>query len=147
MLGEVASAANVDPSGIPTSPDGCGVVTYALPLERMAHAFSQLEALDGGRRAADAMRARPELISGPGGADTELMWLGGGWVAKGGAEGLLCAERDGLGVALKVEDGATRAMRSALAVFLARLGFETGELGHVPVTNSRGEAVGELCAR
>jgi L-asparaginase II len=94
------------------------------------------------------MRARPELISGPGGADTELMLLRGGWVAKGGAEGLLCAASgEALGVALKVEDGATRAVRSALAAFLARLGFETGELGEVPVTNSRGEVVGDLRAR
>ena len=44
-----------------------------------------------------------------GAADTELMRLGDGWVAKGGAEGLLCAARDGLGIALKVEDGGTAA--------------------------------------
>jgi L-asparaginase II len=94
------------------------------------------------------MRARPELISGPGGADTELMLLGTGWVAKGGAEGLFCAaSRDGLGVALKVEDGATRPLRSAVAAFLGRAGFDTGELGHFPVTNSRGDVVGELRAR
>ena len=68
-----------------------------------------------------------------------------GWVAKGGAEGLLCAAGpDGLGVALKVEDGATRAVRTALAAFLTSLGMETGELGVVPVRNSRGEVVGEL---
>jgi L-asparaginase II len=75
------------------------------------------------------------------------MRLGARWVAKGGAEGLLCAARDGLGVAVKVEDGATRAMRSALAAFLARLGFDAGELGHMPVTNSRGDIVGEFRAR
>ena len=86
--------------------DGCGVVTHALTLERMAFAFSRLETLDGGDRAAEAMRARPELIRGDGAADTELMRLGDGWVAKGGAEGLLCAGRSGLGIALKVEDGA-----------------------------------------
>lgn len=147
MLVEVAEAAEVDAAAVPTSVDGCGVVTYALTLERMAHAFSRLELLGGGRRAAGAMRTRPELISGPGGADTELMRLGGRWTAKGGAEGLLCAVADGLGVAVKVEDGATRATRSALATFLEHLGFETGDLGHVPVTNSRGEVVGELRAR
>ncbi len=49
------------PASLPTAVDGCGVVTYALTLERMAHAFSRLEALDGGARAADAMRAHPEL--------------------------------------------------------------------------------------
>ncbi len=123
-------------------------MTYALTLERMALAFSRLEQLDGGdRELREAMRARPELIRGDGAADTELMRLGDGWVAKGGAEGLLCAGRSGLGIALKVEDGAQRPLRSALAAFLARLGFEAGDLANVPVENSRGEVVGELRAR
>ena len=57
-----------------------------------------------------------------------------GWTAKGGAEGLMCAVGpDGLGIALKVEDGSMRAIRPALAEFLRRLGFETGELGVEPV--------------
>jgi L-asparaginase len=146
MLAEVSSALDVDPSTIPMSPDGCGVVTYAVPLERMAHAFSRLEQLDGGERAASAMRTHAALIGGPGNVDTELMLLGDGWVAKYGAEGLLCAARDGLGVAVKVEDGAKRALRPAVAAFLARLGLDPGDLGHVPVTNSRGDVVGELGA-
>ena len=48
---------------------------------------------------------------------------------------------------MKVEDGATRAVRSALAAFLARLGVDPGELADVPVRNSLGEVVGELRAR
>jgi L-asparaginase II len=148
MLAEVATAAEVEPSSISTAVDGCGVPTFVLSLERMAHAFSRLESLNGGARAADAMRAHPELIRGAGAADTELMRLGQGWVAKGGAEGLLCAvSRERLGVALKVEDGSTRAVRSGLAAFLSRLGHDVGDLGVVPVTNSRGEVVGELRAR
>ncbi|MGH3065800.1 MAG: asparaginase [Gaiellaceae bacterium] len=146
MLAEVAGAAEVEQSSISTAVDGCGVVTFALPLERMAHAFSRLELLAGGDRVTAAMRAYPDLIRGPGAADTELMRLGDGWVAKGGAEGLLCAARDGLGVALKVEDGATRAVRSGLAAFLERLAFAVGDLGAVSVDNSRGEVVGELRA-
>ena len=147
MLAEVAAAAEVAPSSMPTAVDGCGVVTYAFSLERMAHAFSRLEVLEGGSCAADSMRAYPELIAGPGAADTELMRLGQGWVAKGGAEGLLCAvSRDGLGVALKVEDGSTRAVRSGLAAFLARLALETADLGVVRVENSLAEVVGELRA-
>jgi L-asparaginase len=147
MLAEVAHAAEVEPESMPTAVDGCGVVTFALALERMAHAFSRLESLAGGGRVVDAMRARPELIRGDGAPDTELMRLGDGWFAKGGAEGLLCAARDGLGIALKVEDGAQRPLTSALAVFLTQLGFEPGDLANVPVENSRGEAVGELRAR
>jgi L-asparaginase II len=144
MRDEIAEAAEIEPAAMQTAIDGCGVVTYALTLERMAHAFSRLEGLVGGQRAADAMRARPELVRGDGAPDTELMRLGEGWVAKGGAEGLLCAARDGVGVALKAEDGGQRPLRSALAAVLADLGHQAGELGHVPVANSRGEVVGEL---
>jgi L-asparaginase II len=90
------------------------------------------------------MRARPELVRGEGAPDTELMRLGDGWVAKGGAEGLLCAARAGLGIALKAEDGGQRPLRCALAAFLDQLGHEPGSLGDVAVENSRGEVVGEL---
>ena len=55
------------------------------------------------------MRAHPDLIRGPLAADTRLMRALPGWTAKGGAEGLLCASGpDGLGVALKCADGASR---------------------------------------
>ena len=148
MLAEVADAAEVPAESIPTGVDGCGVPTYALTLLQIAHAFARFPALEGGERAAAAMRAHPELVRGPGSPDTTLMETLQGWVAKGGAEGLLCATReDGLGVALKVEDGSWRPQRPALAAFLGRLGIETGALGLVPVTSSRGEVVGELVVR
>jgi L-asparaginase II len=144
MLEELSTAAELAPASIPTAVDGCGVVTYGLTLERMAHAFSRFELLDGGQRAAAAMRACPDLVRGDGASDTELMRLGGGWVAKGGAEGLLCAARDGVGVVLKSEDGAQRPLRSALAAFLQELGYGAGELADNPLRNSRAEVVGEL---
>jgi L-asparaginase len=124
---------------------------YHLPehpcQEAMRAAFSRLAVLDGGTRTARAMKAHPELIEGPGGVDTELMLVGDGWLAKYGAEGLVCAARGGIGVAVKAEDGAKRALRPAVAAFLARLGFGTGELGDVLVRNSLGDVVGELRAR
>lgn len=144
VLAEVADASEVEPSEMPIAVDGCGVVTYALTLERMAHAFSRLETLGGGRRAADAMRARPELVRGDGAPDTELMRLGDDWVAKGGAEGLFCAAREGFGIALKAEDGAQRPLAPALAAFLEQLGFAAGGLPDVSIQNSRGEVVGTL---
>lgn len=147
MLAEVAAAAEVDEKSMPTAADGCGVVTFGLPLERMAHAYSRLGLLEGGDRVVEAMRSYPQLIRGPLAADTMLMEILPGWVAKGGAEGLLCAaSQDGVGIALKVEDGNTRAVRSGLDAFLARLGLESGDLGNVLVENSRGEIVGELRA-
>ena len=144
-LTEVASAADVPDEEIPTGVDGCGVLTFALPLERMALMFARLEQVDGGARVAAAMRAHPELIRGPMAADSLLMRELEGWTSKGGAEGLLCAAGPGgLGIALKVEDGSMRAMRPALAELLRRLGFETGELGVEPLENSLGEIVGEI---
>lgn len=141
-----AEAAEVD--DMATGTDGCGVVTFALPLERMAHAYSRLEELPGGGRIAAAMRARPDLVGGPDGPDFLLMRGAPGWLAKGGAEGLLCAAGpDGTGVALKAADGASRATGPALAVFLAQLGIDAPELATLPLTNTRGDRVGEVVAR
>jgi L-asparaginase II len=142
LLDEIAAAAEVARDRIPTAIDGCGVLTFALTLERMAHSFSRLARLDAGDKIVAAMTAHPELIGYEQGAnDTELMRARPGWIAKGGAEGLICAASpDGLGVALKVEDGAMRGLRPALAAFL-----ELGEdWGTVPVENSRGERVGRI---
>ena len=62
------------------------------------------------------MRNHSELIRGRGSADTELMLAMPGWAAKGGAEALLCATSpDGLGIAVKVEDGSGCAVRTAKA--------------------------------
>jgi len=65
MLAVHAEAAEVDEQEIPAGVDGCGVVTFALPLERMAHAFARFEQLEGAVRVADGMREYPELIRGP----------------------------------------------------------------------------------
>jgi L-asparaginase II len=146
-LAELAAAAGVAPDELPTGVDGCGVVTVALPLERMAFAFSRLEQREAGARVAAAMRAYPHLIRGPGAPDTTLMRARAGWVAKGGAEGLMCAAGpDGLGLALKVADGAGRAVGPALAAFLAELGEPVEQLAEVQVSNSLGERAGEIVA-
>jgi L-asparaginase II len=140
-----SDAAEVEPDAFVTGTDGCGIVTFALTLERMAHAFSRLESLQGGSRIASAMRARPDLVGGPDGADYLLMRDAPGWLAKGGAEALLCAAGpDGVGVAIKTEDGAARAHAPALAAFLEPLGVELPELATRPVLNTRGELVGEI---
>jgi L-asparaginase II len=130
---------------LPTATDGCGVVTFALPLELIALAWSRLEQLDGGRRVTAAMRAHPQLIGHADGPDVRLMQLREGWAAKGGAEGLLCAAGpDGLGVVLKADDGAYRPLGPALSTFLERLGIELPELSEEPVLNSRGDHVGTV---
>jgi L-asparaginase len=142
LLAEVAAAAEVPESEVLTAVDGCGVPTFALTLERMAYTFSRLAEWDGGDRVVAAMTAHPELIGYERGAlDTDLMRLRPGWIAKGGAEGLICAATpEGAGIALKVEDGDMRALRPALASFLG-LG---DEFGTVPLVNTRDERVGEI---
>ena len=90
----------------------------------------------------------PSAGRGATAADSMLMRELDGWTAKGGAEGLLCAAGpEGLGIALKVEDGSMRAMRPALAELLRRLGLETGELGVEPLANSLGDVVGEIVSK
>jgi L-asparaginase II len=148
MLAIVAAAAEVDAASVRVAIDGCGVPTFALPLDRCAHAFARLPTLDGGPRVVAAMRGHPEMLRGPVAADALAIRELPGWAAKGGAEGLFCAcSPDGLGIALKVEDGAFRAILPALAVFLERLEIPSGELGFVTVDNSHGEVVGELRVR
>jgi L-asparaginase II len=140
-----AEAAELDPGEIPTGVDGCGIVTFELTLERMAHAFSRLESLRGGARVAAAMRARPDLVGGPDGADYSLMRNAPGWLAKGGAEGLICAAGpDGTGVAIKTEDGSSRAHAPALAALLGQLGVDLPALATCPVLNTRGDVVGAI---
>jgi L-asparaginase II len=137
ILAEVNEAAGIE---CRTAPDGCGVITFALTLEAMARMFSRLPELEGGPAVISAILARPDLLGGELSVDTLLMRARPGWIAKGGVEGLLCGlTSDGVGFALKVEDGTPRAREPAAAAFL---GVE--ELKRVPVLNSRGEEVGEV---
>jgi L-asparaginase II len=148
ILAEVAAAADVEPAAVETAVDGCGVVCFALPLERVALMFSDLRARAGGSRVAEAMQVHPQLVGGAGQTDTELMNALPGWAAKGGAEALFCAAGpDGTGVVLKTGDGGYRALRPAIAAFFARLGHDLGDgFARVPVRNSRGDIVGEISA-
>jgi L-asparaginase II len=145
LLDEVASAAELETSEVATGLDGCGVVCFGLTLERVASAFSRLRRLDGGDRIAAAMRAHPVLIGGEGATDTELMRAQPGWLAKAGAEGLMCvASYDGIGLAVKVADGNGRALRPALAAFGAALGLDLPAFAEVALRNSHGEQAGTV---
>ena len=95
------------------------------------------------------MRAHPELVAYDGAIDTELMRAEDGLVAKIGAEGVLAVGlADGRGLALKVRDGALRAVAPAgIALARAELGLAAqvpDELVAAPIVNSRGIRVGEL---
>ncbi|MDB4558672.1 asparaginase [Amylibacter sp.] len=113
--------------------DGCSAPNFGASLRGLATAMARMAdpaALSAVRSAAAtdlvaAMKAHPDLVAGEGRACTELMnAMDGRTVIKTGAEGVFIAilpER-GLGVALKVEDGATRASECAMASLLVRLG-------------------------
>ncbi|MBA2536350.1 MAG: asparaginase [Actinobacteria bacterium] len=142
ILALVADTSGLRREQIRLGTDGCGVVAFGIPLVRMAEMFSRLVRgeLDGATAIADVMRGHPDLIGGPSAPDSTLMRAVPGAVAKRGAEGVLCAGLpDGNGVAIKVEDGASRAAGPALGRFL---GVE--ELAESPVFNSRGEQVGAV---
>jgi L-asparaginase II len=114
--------------------DGCGVPTFALPLSRMCEVFLRTPP-----RVRAAMAARPELVGGAGADDTDLMRERPGWFAKRGAEGLFCVSDGECAWALKVEDGASRALRPALGLL-----FGIDSFREVPVRNSLGEVVGSV---
>jgi L-asparaginase II len=140
LLDEIADAVEVEPDEVVTGMDGCGVVAFGVPLRLAALAFSRLEELDGGQRIAAAMRANPALVGGEGSTDTQLMLAQPGAVAKGGAEGLMCVlAPDGTGLALKVADGSSRALRPALAALGAELGLALPEFAEVTVPSAHEE--------
>jgi L-asparaginase II len=97
----------------------------------------------------EAMTLHPELIAGDGRPCTEMMRAHPGRVVtKVGAEGVYSAllVREGLGVALKVEDGHSIAAALAIAAVLSELGLkpQPASLLQRPIGNSRGETVGEM---
>lgn len=145
---EIVAATGMAEEAVATAVDGCGIVTVALPLERMAAAYARLPELEGAGRVVAAMTGNPRLVGGPGIEDTDAMEALPGWLAKRGAEGILCLlAPDGTGIALKVEDGAPRASKPALARVLAGLGLDApAQLASTPLENSRGETVGEITA-
>jgi len=111
--------------------DGCSIPTYAVPLRNLALGLARLATGRGlaPRRAAAARRilaavtANPALVAGEGRFDTEVMRLFGARVfVKTGAEGVYCAALPelGLGLAVKVDDGATRAAQATIAALIAR---------------------------
>ena len=172
-LDTVALMSGIALSEIATATDGCGVVSFGMPLRGLALAFARLADPSGVEDAAvrgaferirDAMMAHPELVGGDRRRfDTELMRARpGSLVSKAGAEGIraVAVLHDGapkapFGLALKVEDGdlARRAGDVAAAAALARLKVldadalaRMGPLAAPRIRDPRGEIVGEVRA-
>ena len=157
ILDAVTSVAGTKPHAVGV--DGCGAPAPAVPLRAMATLFARLATpapIDQlGReigRATSAMRTSPYLVAGRDRMDSELMQGVDGLLVKSGAEGLACAgvSSGGVGVAVRVDDGSTRAAGPALIRALQLLGVVDERpadailrLAHPAVTGG-GRAVGAL---
>lgn len=146
-----AAAVGTAPGDLATGVDGCGVVAYATSVETMASAWALMPSMLPEISA--AMRAHPVLVEGEGWLDTVLMQTLEGVTSKTGAEGLNCLSLpDGRGLAVKVLDGADRAVDPVAVGLVTRLlGLDTvpepaAKLARPPVTNDAGNVVGELLA-
>lgn len=139
--------------------DGCGVVVFGLPLAHMARAYAMLAASatrgdELASRIARAVRTRPFLFGGTDRFDSVLVEeTSGRIISKVGAEGIHSAAllEQGIGMVVKVEDGASRAQYPALLRLLQLHGAlpdplppRLQEFGRTRIRNTRGEVVGEL---
>jgi L-asparaginase II len=158
-LDEVAKWTGVPAGQIGLAVDGCGVPVFVLGLTPMAHAYARLA--DASRRSAEipsrivhAMQTRPFLVGGSDRFDSALIEATEGrCISKIGAEGVHCVAivDEGIGIAIKVEDGAQRAQFPAVISLLQRFGAlprdlptRLAEFLHRPLRNTRGEIVGEV---
>jgi L-asparaginase II len=126
ILAEVEQWTGCRASELAMAPDGCTVVCFGLPVRAMAAAYARLGASrdPAARRLVSAMIGHPYLLAGTGRLCTDLMQAWPGEViAKVGALGVYCATmpRLGVGIALKIEDGDTRAAGVALLAVLRQL--------------------------
>ncbi|MEE8351870.1 MAG: asparaginase [Rhodospirillales bacterium] len=143
-----------DLSQAPAGSDGCGIPVYGIPINVMARALARMadpvdlapERREAAKRIFAAMTAHPRLVAGPGRFDTKVVEATkGAFVVKTGAEGVYAGilPEAGLGIALKIEDGARRAAEVAMAAVLTYLGMlDRTEFLEAPIHNAKGEAVG-----
>lgn len=160
ILNVIAEMTGMDPQAIQLGVDGCGVPVHGLPLYNMALAYARLATGDGlaaprraaAKRIVRAMQAHPEMVAGTGRICSAILAAGQALlVAKGGAEAVYCVGHAGqrFGIAVKIEDGNSRAVGPCVLEVLR-------QMGHLPdspllapfvrpeVLNHRGERVGEL---
>ncbi len=156
IFGKVAELLRMPAAEFIHAHDDCGAPTYLLQLGQMASLYAQLASgqnLDM-ERIVRAMTHHPTMIAGEGEFDTELMRLTEGeLVSKAGAEGVQCIGRtgEGMGIAIKVMDGAKRAKYAVAIHVLQQMGWIDPSVGEI-LTESfmtlgkfkRLEVIGEL---
>ncbi|KQV86442.1 asparaginase [Pelomonas sp. Root1237] len=155
----LSAATGVDVEQAPRGIDGCSIPTFALPLRSLALAFARCGTGQGlsdanaraARRLRQAAAIAPFMVGGTDRFDTRVMQAFGERVfCKIGAEGVYCAALPelGLGIALKIDDGAARAAEAAFAAVAQGLLKIEDELlrsySHLQLRNWRGIDVGSL---
>lgn len=162
LLNLLSELGGADLSGTARGLDGCGIPVVGMPLVAMAQALARMADPSGlaparagaADRIFNAMTENPQFVRGTGGFDTLAMTAGGGrFATKTGAEGVHAGivPELGVGIALKIEDGASRATEIAMAAILNHLGV-IDEAGRValapffdqPLVNTVGATVGQL---
>lgn len=158
----------VDLSKAPRGCDGCGIPVIAMPLDAMALGFAKMASPDvmspsraaAAKRITSAIQAHPFMVAGSRRVDTLIIdALNGGpkgpALVKTGAEGVYGAMLPGLGlgIALKIDDGARRAAEVAMVGLLDNLGFIDERLRHSlasliepVIPNAAGDPVGVVRA-
>lgn len=144
--------------------DGCSAPNYAMSMQGFATGLARYAAPNGvfSSKRADAvtqlrqaMAKHPVLVAGEKRACTKLIQsLPGGAVVKTGAEGVFAAilPEQGLGIAVKCDDGASRGAEAAITALLARYGALDRstpvytELADAPLRNRRDIVHGHLRA-
>ena len=168
----IAKFANVPVEDLVAATDGCAVPVFGITVKAMALAYARLvsppASFDEATRNACSrivrvMSAYPELIGGTSERlDTEMMRAAPGrLISKVGADGVYTAGinpceqwPNGLGLALKIEDGDDRRARPPVVVeSLRQLGVlhdasleAVARYAFFPVLNRPGEIVGEVRA-
>jgi L-asparaginase II len=139
--------------------DGCSAPNFATKISAFATSLARMTAWGDDARGSAAqqlvqsMIKHPELVAGEGRACTHLMRAMNGKAAiKTGAEAVFAAilPEQGLGIAVKIDDGSTRGAEAAITGLLVRHGvldandpmaqkYITG-----PIKNWRGTVTGEM---
>jgi L-asparaginase II len=162
VMGMLEFMCGLDFADIPRGIDGCAIPAFAIPLGNIALAIARIAAPDALpetrakaiTRIRDAIAAEPYMVAGRKRYCSEVMAVTGKRVmVKTGAEGVFVAALPdlGLGVALKCDDGATRASQAMMTAILVQLGaLEAGmvdalaHLMRVPLMNCNGTEIGEI---
>ncbi|MBP7175535.1 MAG: asparaginase [Thermoclostridium sp.] len=139
ILACIAEFSDTPKESIHIGIDGCGVPVFGVPLKKMALAYARLfnpDCFNGKYTEAQELLHRavteyPEMIAGNGRLDTDLIRMTKGELfGKMGADGVFCVHchQQGIGIAVKIQDGGIRAVDPVVIETLSQLGILQKEM-------------------